>query len=463
MSLWKKCLVIAIYCIFQVNMPGDRDIVAQTSPDPLNDVRKVLRPAIEHNKRTWFHNRPLRLLDTFYQSRWRYSIRNVVRLLVASQDLEDRLAGWILSQEHGAKMAWTESDIEKIITEPEDDVRIAAIRSVSKTDPVWVTRIIEQMLLDREASIRCKQQCILLLDKVPKESDRVRLWLVASGDNALRAECLFSFSSVISSAAVVEVVATFLDDTSTVNVAASEDFGWPTEIRTMACQALSTVAEHKTLAINEIQKRSSIPPCQEDIDFILAAMIAFHALQPDSRVPENRIMQWYDKLADARAIILQYLEGQFSHSVNIESQVIDSIQEMTPNQKYCVCQWLSSRRSLKAKQALRQLLRDSHPGIRVAAAVGLTKTDPLFDLSSMRDELLASAVSSPEEFTIAFHSMSDAVTALALAGQSDKDAMNWLKENRDPELKTLCDDAIDTLPTYTAGNIPWKTATTLRD
>jgi hypothetical protein len=254
-------------------------------------------------------------------------------------------------------MAWRESDIEKIIVEPDVEARIAAIRSVSNTDPVWITRIIERMLQDPEATTRCKQTCVLQLDKVPKESDRIRLWLVASGDSALRAECLFSFSSVKSSAAVIEIVATYRDDTSTVTVAVSEDIGWPTEIRTLACQALSTVVEHKPLAIDEIQKRSSIPPRQEDLAFIISAMIAIHTLQPDSRMPEERIMQWYDSLPAARAILLQNLEGQLSHSVKLEAQVIDSIQEMTPNQKHCVCQWLSSRRSLKAKDALRQCNR----------------------------------------------------------------------------------------------------------
>lgn len=467
MLLQPKYLVFFIFCILQVHIPGDGGIAAQPPPDSLSDVRQVLQPAIEHNTLSSLHNHPIKLLDVLYRSRWRYSILEVVRLLVASHAPEDRIVGWKLAQEYGAKMAWKESDIEKIITDPDDEARMAGIRSVSNTEPIWMARIIERILQNPEASTRCKQTCVLQLGKVPKEADRIRLWLVASGDNALRAECLISFSSVKSSAAVIEIVTTYLEDTSTVTVAVSEHFGWPTEIRTLACQALGAVVEHKPLAIDEIQKQSFIPPRQEDLDFFISAMIAIHTLQPDSRVPEDRVMQWYDRLPVARAILLQNLEGHLSHAVSFESQVIDSIHELTPNQKYCACQWLSSRQSLKAKDALKQLLRDSHPGIRVAAAVGLTRIDPLFDLSPMKEELLASAVSSPVEFMIAFDSMNDAVSALALAGQSDKEAVNWLKMNRDPKLKPLCDDAIDTLSAELATDsrryIRWRKATAVRD
>lgn len=228
-----KCLIFAIFCILQIQMSGNRGIAAQPPSDSLNDIRQILQPAIKHNSQSWFHHRPIRLLEVIHQSKWRHSIPEVIRLLVASQSSEDRIVGWELSQDYGEEMAWRESDIAKIIAELDDEVRIAAIRSVASTDPVWITSIIERMILAPEATARCKQACVMLLDKVPTESERIRLWLVASNDNALRQECLFSFSTVKSSAAVIETVATYLDDTTIITVAISDHSGWPIEIRTL--------------------------------------------------------------------------------------------------------------------------------------------------------------------------------------------------------------------------------------
>jgi hypothetical protein len=383
-------------------------------------------------------------------------------LLIQSSDADERIVGWQLAQEYRFAMEWTESDIDKIAKEPIDAVKIAAMRSVAITDVAWLTTCAERVLKDPAVTTSCKDACVRLLPEIPTLSHRVGLWLLAAGDAALRAACVDTFPSVASSESAIQVVAGYLDDMSTVNVAISDDFGWPTELRILACQALSTVDVHKERTVAELQKRCEMSPERRHLEFFIAAMIAIHTLDPGSSKPIDQTMKWYDELRDARPIVLQGLEGQFSGSHKFEALVISRAQEISPKQRYCVCQWLSNRRSREATTALRELLRDSHPGVRVAAAAALTKADPLFDLSTTREDLLQVAVSSPKNFMIAFSSMSDAVSTLALAGQSDEDAIKWLKLNRDPDLRAICGEALEALSTEMATgrkrDIPWKNA-----
>jgi hypothetical protein len=466
MSSTHNFMALAVICLASVQALGGEGATVQPSSDGLSDVRQLLRAAIAHNKLSSLHNRPIRLIDVLYRSRWRNSISDVVRLLIGSDDNDERIIGWRMAQEHGVRMKWTESDIDRIIKEPAEDVKIAAIRSVATTDVGLLKMCIERVLEDPTATTRCKDACVLQLSKVPTLSHRVRLWLIAAGDHALRAACISSFPSVSSSESAIQVVASYLDDTSTVNVALSDDFGWPTEVRTLACQALSTVDVHKERAIDELRKRCKMPPETRDLEFFIAAMVAIHILSPDSAEPVEQIMKWYDELPVARPLFLQSLEEEFSDSDKFESLIISRSTEIPPDQRYCVCQWLSSRRSREATAALKELLLDSHPGVRVAAAVAQSKVDPLFDLSTMRESMLKAAVSSPEDFMIAFSSMSDAVGALALAGNSDEEAIEWLKRDRDAELRAICDEALKVLSAEMAmglgRHIPWKKTTGVR-
>jgi hypothetical protein len=457
-----RLLACAVVFLAQMHARGDDATAIHPASDRLSDVQRIVRPAIEHNKLSFLHMRPVGMLALFNRSRWRNSIEDVIRLLVTSSAADERRVGWQLAQERVYSMGWTKADIDKILAEPVEEVKIAAISSVAVTDVAWISECIERVLNDPTATTRCRQECVRQLNKVPTLSHRVRLWLVAAKEDTLRADCVLSFRSVSSSESAILVIASYLGDTSIVHVAVSNHSGQPFQLRTLACQALGTMEMHKERAIVELQKRCSMPPDENHLEFLIAAMIASHTLNPESPEPVEQIMKWYTELPKARATILQSLVGQFTNSDKFESLVISKSQEMPPDQKYCVCQWLSSRRSREATATLKILLRDPHAGTRVAAAVALTKADPLFDLSTMREDLLAAALSSPNEFTAAFSSLSDTVSQLALAGQSDDAAIEWLKQKRKPEFQLLCDKALEVISVDITGGwsryIPWNEA-----
>ncbi|MES2789833.1 MAG: hypothetical protein V4719_09435 [Planctomycetota bacterium] len=464
MSFISKVILLAIVCFAQIQAQGDQDIAVPLPSDGMIDLQRLLRPAINHNKLSALHMRPVSVLDVLYKSRWRNSINNVIRLLVVSTNADERKVGWELARERGYPMGWTASDIDKIVKDPIDEVRTTAIASVARTDVPRITQCIEQILKDPSATTGSKTVCIWQLRHVPELSDRVRFWLMASSDNKLREACVSEFETVNFSEPVIQVMTSYLDDRSPVHLDVAPYWGRPTELRTCACQVLSTIGSNKDRIVEELRKRCDLPPARKHLEFFIGAMLAIHKLSPESSEPVVQIMKWYDKLPDDRLLLLQSVENEFSDSGPLEILVISKIQETPPDQKYRVCRWLSCRKSSAAILALKKLLQDTHSGVRVAAAVAITKIDPLFELSTIREDLFKSAAESPDEFMAAFESMSDAVVALAHAGQSDEDAIRWLKLNRDRKFQVYCDEALEVLsvenPTYTRGGIRWKEAIT---
>ena len=142
------------------------------------------------------------------------------------------------------------------------------------------------------------------------------------------------------------------------------------------------------------------------------------------------------------------------------------MQRASPDARSCACQWLSCRRSRRATTELTKLLSDPHAGVRLAAAVSLCKIDPRFDLKKKREEILQHVVSSSGEVLISFDSLNDAIAALALAGQSDVEALRWLKQKRSPKLQTACHEAAENLSADLnlglVRFIPWKVATVIQ-
>jgi hypothetical protein len=382
-----RAIAIGLLLLLQSHANGDDATNVNSSSDQLADIRSLIRPAIAHNKLASLHNRPMDLRDVMSRSRWRNSLHDVVRLLIGSSDADERRAGWKLAQDCGEPIEWTRLDIERVVNEPDDEVKIAAVRSISVTGASWLDECIERILNDPAASANSKHVCLLCLDKVPDVSKRVDLWLLAADDEALRATCLSVFTSVSSSESTIPVAARFLEDTSIVNLAVSSHFGRPIELRTLTCHALSLVDLHRQLAAQEIEKRCSDSPERNDLEFHIAAMISLKTLAPDSELPTNRLIRWYDAFPAARPLMLQSLEGKFANDSKLEALIISRSQGMSPYHKCFVCQWMSHRRSRPALTRLQELLNDPHPGVRVAAAIALTTADPLYDLSPVRDDL----------------------------------------------------------------------------
>ena len=439
----------------------------QDSSEQLDDVRMIIKPIIESNKTAQLFNRKLNnLADALRTSRWRHSFPHVIRLLIESRDPQDRIAGWQLARFYDGAMKWRDSDIERVINDASDEVKVEAlITIVSKKTPAG-KECIERLLRDPMASDRVKKACVQRISDLPSEQQREQLWLLAAENDAFREECLSSFSSVKFSQAATRIVVGYLDDTGEISVAVSDHFSVPTEVRTLACEELSTATVHKDFVLEELQKRCEKAPQLSDLDFFIAAIMAIHILNPESNTPVDLISKWHDALPATWPVLLQRFAEPFSVSDRLEALVILHMQRDSPDARSCACQWLSCRRSRRATTELTKLLSDPHAGVRLAAAVSLCKIDPRFDLKRTREEILQHVVSSSDEVLISFDSLNDAIAALALAGQSDVEALRWLKQKRSPKLQTACHEAAENLSADLnlglVRFIPWKVATVIQ-
>lgn len=457
------CLFITLLCLFPAPMSLADEASLQHSTEQLGDVRVIINAVNENNKTVPLHNRKLSLADATKTSRWRHSFPHVIRLLIESRESQDRIAGWQLARSCVGAMKWTKSHIEMIINEPSDEVKLEGLITIVAVDKSAGRECIERLLRDPMASGRVKKACVLRISDLPSEQQREQLWLLAAEHDAFRAECLSSFSSVKFSQAAIRIVTGYLDETDEINVAVSDHFSVPTEVRTVACEELSTVAVHKDFVLEELHKRCEKAPQFRNLDFFIAAIKAIHTLQPESDKPVGLISQWYDALPATWPVFLQRCAEPFAESDRFEALVILHMQSASPETRSCVCQSLSCRRSRTATTELTKLLSDPHAGVRLAAAVSLCKVDPLFDLQNLREEILQHSVSSSNEILTTFESLNDAIAALALAGQSDDKALDWLNQKRSPKLQEACYEAAENLSfdlkLGLERYIPWKEVT----